>query len=86
MAVDMPGGAAFEVQQPACTCAVHLPGWRQDAAAAAWCMPGHGVPFAGAEGVTHVVHPFPPSGDPDDGKQYMRSLEARCCPQTGRLL
>lgn len=32
-----------------------------------------------------MVHPFPPSGDPDDGKQYMRSLEARCCPQTGRF-
>ena len=39
---------------------------------------GSVVPCAGAEGVTHVVHPFGPDGDPDDGKHYMRSLEARC--------
>lgn len=28
-------------------------------------------------GCTHVVYPFGPSGDPDDGLNYMRSLEAR---------
>ena len=28
-----------------------------------------------APGVTHVVYPFGPNGDPDDGKAYLRSLE-----------
>ena len=32
---------------------------------------------AGAAGCTHVVFPFGPEGDPDDGQNYMRSLEAR---------
>ena len=25
-------------------------------------------------GVTHVVYPYGPEGDPDDGVQYMRTL------------
>ncbi len=28
-------------------------------------------------GVTHVVFPFGPKGDPDDGKQYLRTMEVR---------
>ena len=28
--------------------------------------------------VTHVMYPFGPKGDPDDGGHYMRSLERRC--------
>lgn len=28
--------------------------------------------------MTHVVCPFGPNGDPDDGQQYLRSLERRC--------
>lgn len=27
--------------------------------------------------VTHIVFPFGPDGDPDDGVQYLRSLAAR---------
>ena len=27
--------------------------------------------------VTHIVYPFGPEGDPDDGVQYLRSLELR---------
>lgn len=27
--------------------------------------------------VTHIVYPFGPEGDPDDGLQYLRSLEMR---------
>lgn len=27
--------------------------------------------------VTHIVYPFGPDGDPDDGLQYLRSLETR---------
>ena len=27
--------------------------------------------------VTHIVYPFGPEGDPDDGVQYLRSLEMR---------
>ena len=27
--------------------------------------------------VTHIVYPFGPEGDPDDGIQYLRSLEMR---------
>lgn len=27
--------------------------------------------------VTHIVYPFGPEGDPDDGVQYLRSLESR---------
>ena len=28
-------------------------------------------------GVTHVVYPYGPEGDPDDGVQYMRTLGRR---------
>lgn len=34
--------------------------------------------ISGAQGVTHIVCPFGPYGDPDDGQQYLRSLEKRC--------
>ena len=81
MANSMLDGAPLGGQPPASSCTVHLPGWRQWTTSAACCMPETAMLSAGAEGVTHVVHPFPPSGDPDDGKQYMRSLEARCCPR-----
>ena len=27
--------------------------------------------------ITHMVYPFGPEGDPDDGVQYLRSLETR---------
>lgn len=30
-----------------------------------------------APGVTHIVYPFGPNGDPDDGLQYMRKLTSR---------
>ena len=29
-------------------------------------------------GVTHIVYPFGPKGDPDDGQEYLRCLEKRC--------
>ena len=29
----------------------------------------------GAPGVTHVVYPYGPKGDPDDGQEYLRTLE-----------
>lgn len=32
---------------------------------------------ADAPGVTHIVYPFGPNGDPDDGLQYMRKLTSR---------
>ena len=32
----------------------------------------------GAPGVTHVVLPFGPDGDPDDGQEYMRTLRREC--------
>ena len=32
------------------------------------------VSLADSPGVTHIVKPFGPSGDPDDGVQYMRNL------------
>lgn len=34
----------------------------------------------GAPGVTHVVLPFGPDGDPDDGQEYMRTLRRECAP------
>jgi hypothetical protein len=36
---------------------------------------GETAQAADAVGVTHVVFPFGPKGDPDDGKQYLRTLE-----------
>ncbi|GAB4819040.1 hypothetical protein N2152v2_006086 [Parachlorella kessleri] len=36
---------------------------------------GETAQAADAPGVTHVVFPFGPKGDPDDGKQYLRTLE-----------
>lgn len=36
---------------------------------------GETVQSADQPGVTHVVFPFGPKGDPDDGKQYLRTLE-----------
>lgn len=30
-----------------------------------------------APNLSHVVYPFGPSGDPDDGKEYLRTLEFR---------
>ena len=34
--------------------------------------------FADAPGVSQIVYPFGPDGDPDDGVQYMRVLDRRC--------
>ena len=28
--------------------------------------------------MTHIVYPFGPKGDPDDGQEYLRCLEKRC--------
>ena len=33
--------------------------------------------LADAPGVTQIVYPFGPDGDPDDGVQYMRVLDRR---------
>ena len=30
--------------------------------------------------MTHVVLPFGPDGDPDDGQEYMRTLRRECAP------
>jgi hypothetical protein len=38
---------------------------------------GQVVPQADAATATHVLHPFGPSGDPDDGQEYLRTLEIR---------
>jgi hypothetical protein len=35
-----------------------------------WFACGWGCAPAGESGVTHVVFPFGPGGDPDDGKEY----------------
>ena len=34
--------------------------------------------YADSTGVTHIVYPFGPNGDPDDGVQYMRVQDRRC--------
>jgi hypothetical protein len=36
-----------------------------------------GACAADAPGVTHIIHPFGPEGDPDDGNIYMRVQEFR---------
>ena len=43
--------------------------WSGNLLATAWLL------SADSPGVTHVVYPFGPSGDPDDGQQYLRALE-----------
>ena len=30
--------------------------------------------------MTHVLMPFGPDGDPDDGQEYMRTLRRECAP------
>lgn len=35
------------------------------------------LPSAETPGVTHIVYPFGPKGDPDDGQEYLRCLEKR---------
>ncbi len=51
------------------------------------CMRKHQEQVAaGAPGVTHVVFPFGPEGDPDDGREYMRTLRRACAlASPGRL-
>ncbi len=36
--------------------------------------------------MTHIVYPFGPKGDVDDGVEYIRSLEKRCCTRDLLLL
>ncbi|KAL6780553.1 hypothetical protein ACKKBF_B12650 [Auxenochlorella protothecoides x Auxenochlorella symbiontica] len=38
---------------------------------------GEVAPVETTPGVTHVVYPFGPKGDPDDGQTYLRALEKR---------
>lgn len=40
-------------------------------------MGGSVVTSEKAPGLTHVVYPFGPGGDPDDGKEYLRTQEFR---------
>lgn len=44
---------------------------------------GETAQAADAQGVTHVVLPFGPKGDPDDGQQYLRTLEVRRLGRAG---
>ena len=55
------------VQVSPWTCGDHKAGHGRD------CCSGH----AETPGVTHIVCPFGPKGDTDDGVEYMRSLESR---------
>ena len=40
-------------------------------------MGGQIVPQSEASAATHILHPFPPTGNPDDGQEYLRTLELR---------